>query len=377
MGPDHLGGNMKDERAHLQLFDLIARDWMLASPATGVTFNADDSAVAFACGDGAVFLAATADKESSNTRIRRAVDTARVTIAPRSKSFAPLKPADYTEGRKSDVVRHGVRNFAFAKTNGRVNTLTPGGIAVHLPCKGTGEIAALAITSDGNTLAYACGDTVYLTASDADEKLGLLAPAGINGLAFSPDNTTLAVAHDHGVTLWNVANADDASLTLPLAGSPVAVDWRADGAWLSVRLKSTGFCTVDIATHKSYPHGNFPSHVLSVAFGGATNSVVAAGAFRVAAWGLDDQRDIMSGKAGLVLINAVATCPTRNLVAVGYANGLLSLAEIGRPSEILLREDTGAGITAMAWSTNGKFLAVAGADGSAALVEFPDSMFKS
>ena len=372
-----MGTKMKDERAHLQLFDLIARDWTLASPATGVTFNADDSAVAFACADGAIYLAATADKESSNTRIRRAVDTARVTIAPRSKSHLPLKAADYTEGRSSAVVPHGAKNFAFAKANGRINTLTPGGIAMHLPAKAMAEINAVAMTSDGATLAYSCGDMVYLTASNADEKRGLVALAAINDLAFSPDDKTLAVTHACGVTLWNVADVADASLTMPLAGSPTSVAWRADGAWLTVCLKADGFCAINIARQETHSHGNFPSPVRSVGFGGPTNSVVAAGAFRVAAWGLDDQRDIMSGKAGLVLINAVATCPTRNLVAVGYANGLLSLAEIGRPSEILLREDTGAGITAMAWSTDGKFLAVAGADGSAALVDFPDSMFKS
>lgn len=368
---------MKDERAHLQLFDLIARDWQLASPATGVTFNADDSAVAFACASGAVFLAATADKESSNIRIRTAVDTARVTIAPRAKSHAPLKAADYTDGRSTGVVPHGAKNFAFAKSNGRINTLTPGGIAVHLAAKATGPITAVAMTADGATLAYGCGDMVFLTRSDADEKRCLLAPAGINDMAFSPDDQTLAVSHASGVTLWKLADVNDAPVTIPLAGTPTALAWRADGAWLTVCLNTDGFCAIDVPHLKPHKHGNFPAPVRSVAFGGPSNSVVAAGAFRVAAWGLENQADIMSGKAGLVLINAVATCPTRNLVAVGYANGLLSLAEIGRPSEILLREDTGAGITAMAWSTDGKFLAVAGADGSAALVDFPDSMFKS
>ena len=368
---------MKDERAHLQLFDLIARDWMLASPATGVTFNSDDSAVAFACADGAIYLAATADRESSSSRIRRAVDTARVTIAPRAKAHGPLKAADYTEGRSTGVVAHGPKNFAFGKTTGRINTLTPGGIAVHLPAKATGSIQSIALTADGAMLAYGCGDLVVLTKADADEKQCLLAPAGINDIAFSPDNTMLAVSHDNGVTLWNVADATDASVTLPLAGRPAAITWRADGAWLIVCLDADGFCAIDVTALKPHRHGNFPAPVRSVAFGAPSNSVVAAGAFRVAAWGLEGQQDIMSGKAGLVLINAVATCPTRTLVAVGYANGLLSLAEIGRPSEILLREDTGAGITAMAWSRDGRFLAVVGADGSAALVDFPDSMFKS
>lgn len=372
-----MGNKMKDERAHLQLFDLIARDWTLASPANGITFNASDTAVAFGCADGAIFLAATADKESSNTRIRRAVDTARLTIAPRSKGFAPLKAADYTEGRSAAVVPHGSTNFAFAKANGRINTLTPGGIAVHLPAKAPGPISAVAFTPDGATMVYACGVHLHVTASDADSPQTLTAAARITGLAFSPDGQTLAVAHDGGLSRWAMTALDHGPQHTPITGSPTGVMWHSNGTWLATCLQEDGFCAINAASNAVYRHGNFPSPVRSVAFSDATNAVVAAGAFRVAAWGLEDQHDIMSGKAGLVLINAVATCPTRNLVAVGYANGLLSLAEIGRPSEILLREDTGAGITAMAWSTNGNFLAVAGADGSAALVEFPDSMFKS
>ena len=153
--------------------------------------------------------------------------------------------------------------------------------------------------------------------------------------------------------------------------------WRQDGAWLVACLAEYGFCVVGAATNAARIHRDFPSTVRHAAFSLPTGTVVASGAFRVAAWALADNGDVMTGKPGLVLIDAVATCPTRNLVAVGYANGLISLAEIGRPSEILLREDTGAGITAMTWSGNGAYLALAGADGSAALVEFPDAMFKT
>jgi WD40 repeat protein len=372
-----MGNLMKDERAHLQLFDLIARDWQLASPATGIAFNRSSTAVAFACADGTVHLAATADKESPNIRVRRALDTGRLTIAPRNKAFAPLKAADYTEGRSTAVVPNGEMNFAFAKTNGRINTLTPGGIAAHLPAKAPGPISAVALSADGAMMAYACGGDVYLTASDADQKNQLATPAPVTELAFSPDGETLAAACENGLTRWLVATPDQPPAETPITGSPTGLLFSDDGAWLAMLLQSDGFCVLDTTRNSAYPHGNFPSPVRSVAFSGPTSSVVASGAFRVAAWGLDDQHDIMSGKAGLVLINAVATCPTRNLVAVGYANGLLSLAEVGRPSEILLREDTGIGITAMAWSSNGNYLALAGADGSAALIEFPDSMFKS
>jgi WD40 repeat protein len=361
-----MGNAMKDERAHLQLFDLIAREWALTSPATGITFNANNTAVAFSSADGTVHLAPTADKDSPNSRVRRAVDTARLTIAPRAKPALPLKPADFAQGRTSPVVVHGADGFAFAKDTGRINTLTPGGIAVHLPIKAPAPITLLAC--HGDTIAYACGEQLML----GTHPLATL--PDITAMAFSPDGQTLAVAHPQGITRLQVA-APHAAIHTPLDATPAAIIWLDDGTAIALPLQTGGFVVID--SHTVTHHGNFPAPVRHVAFATPTNTVVASGAFRVAAWSMADNSDVISGKPGLVLIDAIATCPTRNLVAVGYANGLLSLAEIGRPSEILLREDTGAGFTAMAWSSCGNHLAIAGSDGSAALVAFPDSMFKS
>ena len=368
---------MKDERAHLQLFDLIARDWALSSPVQGISFNADNTAVAFACADGGIHLAATADKASPNKRTRRAVDTGRLTIAPRDKPFAALKVADYTAGRSSAVVACGASGFAFAKTTGRINSLTPGGIAVHLAVKAPGPITAVAATPDGLTLVYACDGQVWLTPAKADAPQSLGTLAAITALAFSPDGRVLAVGHAEGVSRWAVDGLDQGPVDTPLTGPVAGLTWRDDATSLAVCLQAGGFCVIDMTSNTATVYPNFPSPVRSVAFNDPTQTVIASGAFRVAAWTLPDHGDVVTGKAGLVLIDTIATCPTRNLVAVGYANGLLSLAEIGRPSEILLREDTGAAITTMAWSGDGKYLALAGADGSAALVEFPDSMFKS
>ena len=149
---------MKDERAHLQLFDLIARDWALALPVQQITFSADDKAVAFASVDGSVHLAATADKASPTLRTRRAVDTGRLTIAQRDKPFLPLKRADFTEGRSSDVTAFGATGFAFAKSTGRINSLTPGGISVHMAAKAPAEISVLAASPGSTRVVAATGD---------------------------------------------------------------------------------------------------------------------------------------------------------------------------------------------------------------------------
>ena len=360
---------MKDERAHLQLFDLIARDWQLPSPATQVLFNGTDSAVAFGCADGSIHLGSTADKASPNIRTRRAVDTGRVTIAPRDKPVNPLKISDYTDGRSTTLARFGPTNFIFAKGTGRINSLTPGGIAVHLPLRAPGAISVVSTGPDGVTIACACGNLVSF------DGVELQHDTPVSAMAFSPDGRTLAVAHGAAITRWTLGQPHTA-LQITLPAPAVDLIWSNDSQNLAIVLQTNGFCIVSAGSDQVRHHGNFPSPVGSVGFNPATGTVIASGAFRVAGWTLADNQNVMTGKSGLILIDSIATCPTRNLVAVGYANGLLSLAEIGRPSEILLREDTGATICAMAWSANGKFLALAGADGSAALVEFPDTMFK-
>jgi WD40 repeat protein len=218
---------------------------------------------------------------------------------------------------------------------------------------------------------------VFVAPAATDAPRIIPAASVVRALAFSPDGETLAIGYANGLCRWSIATPDAPPIETALAGTPVSLTWHPEGRWLTAGLGADGFCLVDVAQNRATARGNFPAPVSTAVFGRTTATVVAAGAYRVAAWSLETGGDVMTGKPGLVLINAVAASPNRNLVAVGYANGLLSLAEIGQPSEILLREDTGAGVTAMAWSPNGNFLALAGSDGSAALVEFPDAMFKS
>ncbi|MBC7142843.1 MAG: hypothetical protein H5U18_11935 [Rhodobacteraceae bacterium] len=370
---------MKDEREHLRLFDLIAREWDLPAPAMRVAFNRSGTAVAFDCLDGSIHLAATADKASPGSRIRRAADTGRLTISPRMTPVPPLRIAEFAAGRSSPVVPLGEQNFAFAKGNGRVNMLTPGGTSVHLAARAEGGIDALAATPDGDTLAFACGAGIHVGPASAAPAFVLDAPGPVTALAFSPDGETLAAAHAAGLWRWTVAAPDRPPQVTELSAPPQALTWRDDGAWLLCCLGAGGIALIDMRTGTATSHGNFPAPVTSASFSAPTDTVIASGAFRLAGWSLADspQTDVTTGKAGLVPVDAVAACPARNLAAVGYANGLLSFAEIGRRDEILLREDTGAGITALAFSPDGNFLALAGSDGSAALVEFPAGMFKS
>ena len=365
---------MRDERETLHLFDLIARSWTAPSAVAQVVFNASQTAVAFACEDGQIAIAATADKSAPSGRIRRAVDTAQLSIQPRTGTYPGLRYADHVDGRSSAVARHGADNFLFGKATGRMNTVTPGGISVYLPPKADASITATDAV-EGAGVAYACGADVHLWSPDRGD-MALTAPAPVTALRFSPDGRRLAVAHAGGMLIWDATDWTASPGMVVLPATPQKIGWSADGRWIVACLGADGVGVINAATLDCTHRDRFPGPVHSAGFGVKGDSMVASGAYRVAAWMLTGA-PVTTGKAGLVLIDAVATCPTRNLVAVGYANGLLSLAEIGQSAEILLRQDTGSGIAALCWSDNGRYLGLGGRDGTAALIEFPDGMFKS
>ena len=358
---------MRDDRQPLQFFDLIARQWQAPSVVSQVVFANDSSAVAFVC-DGAIAIAATADKSPPNARVRRAIDTAQLSIQPREGSYPGLRFADHPEGRTSALAPYGDAQFLFGKAAGRMNSMTPNGLCVHLPPKNSGPVAAVA-ESDG-VVAYAIGTAVHLWHPERDPQQ-VTAPAPVTALRFAPDGQTLAIGHGMGVLVGSAQNPR----AVLLDAAPVALEFSADGHWLACPLARGGLALIDLRDLACKVYDHFPGPVTSAGFG--TKSVVASGAFRITAWGLDDGAPVITGKSGLVLIDAIAVDPKRNMVAVGYANGLLSLSKIGSAAEVLLRQDTGAGVSALNWSSCGRFLGVGGSDGSAALVEFPDEMFKS
>jgi WD40 repeat protein len=365
---------MKDGPDQLQLFDLMAREWTAPGAVTDIAFNDTGSAVAFGCATGAIAIAATADAAGPDSRIRRAADSAQLMIQPRSGPYPALRHADHTDGRSSTVGRHQGDSFLFGKATGRMNTVSAGGLSMHLPPKGHGPV--LAIAAAQGAVAYAIADSLHVWSAD-QAPVSQQTPTPIATLRYAPDASTLACGHAGGVMLWTPGSTA-APRTLPIDGCPVALEWSRNGRYLACCLGPDGLAIIDVAAMQCTVLGQFPAPVTSAGFTPDGTAVVASGAYRVTAWSLGPPlQSILTGKPGLVLIDRIAACPTRNLVAVGYANGLLSLAEIGRADEILLRQDTGFAISALEWSADGRMLAVGSQDGTAALIEFPDVMFKT
>ncbi len=361
-------------------YDLLARTWRCPAPVAALAFAGDGSAVAFALADGAVAIAATADEEAPDRRIRVSADIGRATIRPRRDPLPPAHPSPRRRGGPADHFRRG----------GRLPARHGGGRRSHpLGCgRHSGDRPRLRPAGDGARPQLGDRDDRRERRRDHPLQRRSARPAAvrqaggtaIGPLALSPDGDRVAITEDRTVTITDLAG--DAPVVVTLPARPTSIAWRGDGRWIAAPLVEGGFALIDLADHSVSIVGGFPAPVQTVAFSGPAKALVASGAFRIAGWSMETpplgdarQGALETGRRGFVAVDRIATHPKRKLVAAAYENGQILLAEIGKPDELLVRP-AGAPVTAMAWSADGRELAVGAADGTAALIGFPPQMFK-
>ncbi|WP_151719705.1 WD40 domain-containing protein [Gemmobacter serpentinus] len=360
------------------LFDLLARSWRLDVPVAEIAFDAAGKAAGFAMEDGRIALMPLEDAESPLHRMRVEADSGRSTIRPREKPVAaPILTPELAQGSAMLAVSGSIGLVA-AGQDGRIHRVTPRGQVIPM----TGKPSPIfALASDGlGRLAIARDGWVDLHDEEGmARQSGLLTPGPASALAFAPGDGTLAVLLPDELFLGPPRQGYD---SLPLGGhGPLA--FSTDGAWLAGSNGKDGFWLLRRADRAVARIGNFRAPPAALAFNRAAGAVFAAGAFRAAGWALDTPPignettgALKTGQSGLVLIERIAAHPTRDLIALGTADGAVSIARVGHGAEMALRQADGHAVTALHWSSDGLHLALGTAGGEAALVTLPPQIFK-
>lgn len=359
--------NQPSERT-LTLFDLIARCWQAGGAVSELRFTGDGTALAITTAAGAVAIAAVADAEPPAARIRITGDLGQATIRPRTGGPAPLTlVGGLADGPPPLAAAQD--HVLVGEAGGAVRRLFADGTTEATPLRTAGAVTAIAHASATGAIAAADPDGLYLSGAEP------AAETGIAGLAFSADGSRLAAAAGTRLLLTG-PNLPVRTIALPATGP---LRWRHDAACLAAALGVGGLGVVAADTGSATVIDGFPAPVRSLAWSEPAGALVAAGAFRIAAWEgaplPGAEVPLATGRAGLVAVAAVATHPTRCLVAAGYANGQVVIAELGGRDELLLRQGGGP-VTALAFSPDGSHLAIGDSAGTAAIATFPPQMFK-
>ncbi len=275
------------------------------------------------------------------------------------------------QGATLALTAHPEGGFLSGGDDGRLVHSVPGETPRELLKIKSRWIENVAAASETGLVACTAGKDVHLL---HDNQVSVFTHATTAaGVAFDPKGRRLAVAHYNGASLWWTKSADQQPKLLEWKGSHIAVTWSPDGRFLLTSMQESALHGWRIEDAADMRMSGYPSKIKSMAWDRRGRTLFTAGADRIVGWPFTGRggpmgRDpIQIGPARDAMIQAVAAHPEADIVAAGTSDGAVWFEEIGDPGTNFVMLNA-AKITSLAFSPDGKHLAIGDEEGNAAVV---------
>jgi WD40 repeat protein len=228
----------------------------------------------------------------------------------------------------------------------------------------------VALGPDG-AVAWSAGKTAFAQAKDLR---AFEAPSTVGGLAFLPKGFRLAIAHYNGATLWfpNAPQAEPEKLEWK--GSHLGVVVSPDGRFLITTMQEPMLHGWRLVDRQHMRMSGYAARVTSLGWTAGGKWLATSGSTQLILWPFQS-KDGPMGKTPRLLapsehrIEVVACHPKQEIVAAGYADGMILLVRIEDGAEILAKKPDDALVSALAWSADGMLLAWGTEAGAAGIID--------
>ena len=224
----------------------------------------------------------------------------------------------------------------------------------------------------GGAIAWSAGKQAFARSGEGAERT-LEAISTVGALAFMPKGYRLAVAHYNGVTLW-FPNAQAGPETLAWKGSHLGASVSPDGRFVITAMQEPTLHGWRLADRRNMRMSGYGARVRSLAWTAGGNWLATSGSTQLILWPFQG-KDGPMGKAPRILapaaaqVEVVACHPAQEMVAVGYADGLVLLVRVEDGAEVLARAPGEGPVAALAWGAAGNLLAFGTEAGEAGVID--------
>jgi WD40 repeat protein len=317
-------------------------------------FSRDNRRVGFALGDGIVRLAPV--RSDADWIAAEAHDGAVLAFAPDPSGDGFISGGD--DGKLNRVAADGtvsnVGNFGM---------------------KWVEHVATYALDNGKGLIAASAGKIVRLFDHTGHPLKELTHPSTVTGLVFDGKGKRIGASHYNGASLWFVAAKTDTPRKLEWKGSHTGIIIHPEGEAVVTAMQENALHGWKLPNGEHMRMSGYPAKTASLSFTRNGKWMASSGADAMVLWpffggGPMGKAPVELAGGDGVICTQVACNPKDDIVAGGFTDGLVVVADISS-SRILpvVPPDHGA-ISALAWSPDGTQLAVGTETGFAALVDF-------
>lgn len=199
----------------------------------------------------------------------------------------------------------------------------------------------------------------------------------IEGLAFAPKGLRLAVAHYNGVTLhW--FSTQTSPTTLVWKGAHCGVTFSPDNRYVISTMQENALHGWRLTDHQHLRMSGYPSKVKSWSWSAKGKWLATSGACAAIVWPFHT-KDGPMGKTPLelgtranALVSTVSCHPSKEIVAIGFNDGMILAAHFRDGKEVLLRGDGKSAISALNWDQTGHNLTFGSENGECGMINITD-----
>lgn len=260
--------------------------------------------------------------------------------------------------------------------DGRFCRVAADGTVTEIASFGSKWVEQVAGWNDPKTEVLACGvgKTVHVFGANGAKLKELAHPSTVSGIAFDAKGKRVAASHYNGCTLWFVGAKVDSPRTLEWKGSHIGIGIHPAGEAVVTAMQESALHGWRLSDGQHMRMSGYPSKTESLSFSRNGKWLATSGAESVVLWPffgggpMGKAPTELAGGDGL-LCTRVAFHPQQDMVAAGFADGLVIVADVGTERVLPMSAPGRGAISALAWSPDGTRLAFGAETGFAALID--------